>query len=64
MLFFLKNCPFLLFFVLKNAMTVAKRLAALSTVQLTLPVDVIGDVMQEVIPSVILCIHVFFIKLY
>ena len=54
MLFFLKNCSFLLFFVLKNAMTVAKRLAALSTVQLTLPVDVIGDraVNSETLASV------------
>lgn len=29
MLFFPKKCPFLLFFVLKNAITVLKRLAAL-----------------------------------
>jgi len=58
MLFFLKNCPFLLFFVLKNAMTVAKRLAALSTVNLTLICDWRWDARSNKLLSVILCIQV------
>ena len=60
---FSQKLSFLLFFVLKNAMTVAKRLAALSTVNLTFTCDWRWDARSNKLLSVILCIQVFFYQI-